>query len=419
LVVGGAVALTRHGSTGIPPAGGGVAAWPARGSLAGDAALTNAARQAWEAALLPKRELPHRDVRVLYAEHTIAGDVVVLTGTDGFGKQRVAEFDTDPTSTTAFRHRMRFVADLLAPTGKDAGLVAINAPRHTPRKSHDALLVVLTAPGTKHVQWQNEAGPWQPVPTVNGAGTVVHIDFGTTIVRAGHDGEGIQTMGDFFPFGMPGAEPLAHDLDPAEIHDSAAVSAFQTCDKNGCSVSAGGGVTVSGTGPNGSWTNLLDSGVMSTHEWWEFAGEVQLYTDTFLPRDGNTSGPTWSDVLPDGTGMFLEFYKPSGNPTHLIAYVDRPEWSGGSVVDVVPPNGQLSALAVLVPTTAGRTLDVVVADGLRPQWRSGTGAWQSMKVRDNVASAVVGTAHDVTWRVVDANGSVVASGNPHVVNAKH
>ncbi|MBV9369287.1 MAG: hypothetical protein JO074_05620, partial [Frankiales bacterium] len=49
LVVGSAVALTRHGSTGVPPAGGGVAAWPARGSLAGDAALTNAARQAWEA----------------------------------------------------------------------------------------------------------------------------------------------------------------------------------------------------------------------------------------------------------------------------------------------------------------------------------------------------------------------------------
>jgi len=419
LVVGGAVALTRQGSSGIPPAGGGPAAWPARGSLAGDAELTNAARQAWEAALLPPRELPHRDVRVLYAERTIAGDVVVLTGTDAFGRQRIAEFGTDATSTTVFRHRLRLVADLLAPTGKNSGLVAIDAPRHTARKSHDALLVVLAAPGTKHLEWQNEGRPWQTVPVVNGAGFVVHIDFGTAIVRAGHDGDGIQTMGDFFPSGMPGFEPIAHELDPAEVHDSAAMGAIEKCDSSGCSVSVGGGIVATPSGPKGTWQNLLDSGANDRHPWWEFDAEVQLYTDTFLPHDANTSGPTWSDVLPDGTGMFLEYYTPSGLPTHLVAYVDRPEWAGGSVVDVVPPDGELPALAVVVPAPAGQTLDVVVADGLKPQWRAGNGAWQSMTVHDNIGSARVGTPAGITWRALDANGAVVAGGQPHHVAAKH
>jgi hypothetical protein len=413
----GAVVLAGRGSSGIPPAGGGVAAWPARGSLAGDTALTSGAMRAWEAALLPPRELPHRDVRVLYAERTLAGDVVVLTGVDGLGHRRVAEFDTDPTSTTVFRHRLHLVADLLAPADARAGLIAIDAPRHTARKSHDDLLVMLAAPGTKRLQWQNLGRPWQTVPVVNGAGSVVHIDFGTTIVRAGHDGGGVETLGRFFPGGGPDDVAIAHDLDSGE-NDTPSTPVVERCDSNGCSVSAGGTVGVH-VSPSGTWQNLLDSGTISAHEWWEFGPEVRLYTETFIPNDANTSGPTWSDVLPDGTGIFLEFYAPARHATHLIGYVDRPEWAGGGVVDVVPQDGQSSALALLVPTPTGPALDVVVADGLTPQWRVGNGPWQSMKVHDNVSSAPVPSAVGIHWRVVDAHGTVVASGQPHRVAAKH
>lgn len=418
LIVGGVVVLLGRGPSGVPPAAGGPAAWPPRGSLAADVAVTGAAMRTWEAAPLPPAELPHRDVRVLYAQRTVAGDVVVLTGVDAKGHQRIAEFDTDATSTTVFRHRLHLVADLLAPTGDAAGLIGIDAPRHTPRKSDDNLLVVLAAPGTAQLQWRDEMTHWQNLPTVNGAASLVHVQHTlTTFVRAGHDGSGVETIGRFFHFGSPMGLPIEHDLDPEETEPPTA-GGTESCDRNSCSVSAGTGTLVVRGGAKGGWTNLLDPGDMSDHEWWEYGGEVELYADLILPASGTSFGPTWSEVLPDNTGIFFERFTPGTDPTHLIAYVDRPEWSGGTIVDVVPPNGELSGLAVEVPTPQGRTLDVVVVDGLTVQWRAGTGPWHSMSVDRNLATSVVPLGVPLTWRAVDGKGAEVVSGTPHVINRR-
>ncbi len=417
LVIGAVIVVLGRGPSGVPAPAGGVAAWPPRGSLAGNVALTNAAMRTWEAALLPHRELPHSDVTVLYAEHTIAGNVVVLTGVDALGHRRIAEFDTDATSTTAFRHRLHLVADLLAPTGDAAGLIAIDAPRDTPRKSNDDLLVVLAPPATKLLEWRDQMHHWQPLPAVNGAAALVHVENTlSTSVRAGRDGDGVQTMGRFYPFGAIGSE-IVHDLDPGETLGPPARAGTESCDGNTCSVTAGGSMTVEAN-PKGNWHSLLDSRPVTARDWVEFGGEAQLYADTFIPNDGNTFTTTWSGVLPDETGIYLEFFKPGNDPIHLLVYVDRPEWYGGSVVDLVPSDGQLSALAVEVPTPRGRTLDIVVTDGVTPQWRTGTGAWHSMAVRDNVATAVVPSGVPLSWRAVDGTGAVVASGAPHAVSPR-
>jgi hypothetical protein len=413
LIVGlvtGVVVSRVGGPSGVPAAGGGPAAWPARGSLAGDVTLTHAAARAWEAALLPPRELPHHDVAVLYAEHTIAGDVVVLTGVDALGQRRIAEFDTDATSTTVFRHRLHLVADLLAPTGDGAGLIAINAPRHTPGKSDDDLLVVLAAPGTQRLQWRDEATHWADVPAVNGAGALVHPRDSSTSVRAGHDGDGVETLGRFYPIGPPDGLPIVHDLDRSEKPPT---SSTASCSGNVCSVSAGGSISVQA--PNGGWRNVLDSGADTPHDWWEFGGEVQLYTDIFRPNEATMSGPTWTGILPGSTAMYLEFIKGADHPMRLIAYVDRPEWAGGSVIDIAPAGGQLDALAIEVPTPRGRTLDVVVIDGLIPQWKVAGGQWQSMAPKNNVATTLLPAHGTVSWRAIDPSGNVVTSGKPHVI----
>jgi hypothetical protein len=419
LLAGVVVAIAVRGPSGIPQPQGGPGAWPARGSLAGDVTLTTAAMRAWEAALIPGRELPHHDVTVMYAERTSAGDVVVLTGVDALGHRRIAEFGTDVTSTTVFRHRLHLVADLLAPAGDAAGLVAIDAPRHTPRKTDDDLLVVIAAPGTTHLQWRDESTRWAALPATNGAGALVHVQhMMTTFVRAGTDGDGVQTMGRFYPVGPPAGLPIVHDLDPDERPPASSAGPIESCDGNQCSASVGGTVTGHLVGPKGSWHNLLDGGPTTAHEWWEFGGEVVLYTDTFLPNEGNMSGPGWSAVLPDETGIYLEHFKPGNDSTHLLAYVDRPEWAGGAVVDVVPRAGALPALALEVPTPRGRTLDVVVTDGLTPQWSLGSGPWHPMTVHDNAGTAVVPAGANLRWRVVDVSGAVVASGVPHAVTAR-
>ncbi|MDQ1698199.1 MAG: hypothetical protein QOG34_62 [Frankiaceae bacterium] len=419
LIVGAAVVVVEHGPSGVPAAKGGPAAWPARGSLAGDTALTTAAMRTWEAAGLPARELPHRDVTVMYADHTIAGDVVVLTGIDAAGHRRIAEFDTDATSTTVFRHRLHLVADVLAPTGDAAGLIAIDAPRHTPRKSDDDLLVVVTAPGTKRLQWRDETTGWHNLPAVDGAASLVHVDaLMSTRVRAGGDGDGARPLGNFFPVGSPEGLPIVHEFDPGEEQPPGADSSDNaSCDGNSCSVSVGGHRTVSAN-PKGSWHNLLDSGPMTDHDWWEFAGEVGLYTDTFLPNETNSYGPTWSGVLPDETGIYLEYFQAGSEPTRLLAYIDRPDWSGGTVIDVVPPGGQLAALAVEVPTPRGRTLDVIVADGAFAQWQVGSGPWHPMVAHDNLARAIVPSSGELHWRALDASGAVVVSGTPHAVHPR-
>jgi hypothetical protein len=415
----GVLVVAGRGASGVPQPQGGPAAWPARGSLAGDAALTGAAIRTWEAALLPPRELPHRDVTVLYAERTIAGDVVVLTGVDALGHRRIAEFDTDATSTTVFRHRLHLVADLLAPTGHAAGLVAIAAPRHTPRKTDDDLLVAIAAPGTRVLEWRDDVTHWAKLPVVDGAASLVHVgSVNDTFVRAGTDGDGIVTMGRFFPMGPPAGQAIVHDFDPGEQPPAGPGDVHESCNGNECSATAGPFPMSVSAGKN-AWTNLLDSGVTTGHDWWEYGGEVGLYTDTFLPNDSNSSGPTWSGILADKTGIFLEFYRLGSGPTHLIAYVDRPEWSGGSVIDVVPRSGALPALAVDVATPRGRALDVVVVDGVTPQWSTGSGPWHSLAVHDHVGSAVVpAAAGGLHWRAVDASGAVVAAGVPHVVSPR-
>src|SRR4051794_1213317 len=84
------VTVVSRGPGGVPSSGPTSSSWPARGDLASNQTLLADAVRTWDAAPLPPLELPHHNVRLLYATHTEAGDTVVLRGTDALGHQRIA-----------------------------------------------------------------------------------------------------------------------------------------------------------------------------------------------------------------------------------------------------------------------------------------------------------------------------------------
>jgi len=411
--------VLNNRSSGIPPADGGPASWPARGPRAGDARLIDAAVRTWDAALVPKAELPHRDVHVLYAGHTVAGNAVVLTGEDALGNQRVAWLNTDAASTTPFRHRLHIVKDVLAPTGREAGVVAFYEWRPTTRPTNDHVLIAIAPPGTKNLQWRDDINGWRPLPTFDGASVVVHASTNDSMnvsVRAGDNGNGVATLG--FPFMSQGYfTAIDHELGPGEYSSSDS----ETCKANVCSASAGAG-SGSGTvgGPTNRWTDLRQPfahfGADGTGhgQWTEFAAEADLLGRSRFPGDAWSSAAPWSALLPDGTGLLLENYTPSGQQQHLLLYVDRPEWDGGRLGADITPTTAVAALGVVVPVHDAQELVVVLADGLHAQWRTSGRSWQNMSLRHNAATAdVTGIdSRSIDYRVLNESNIVVAQGQP-------
>ena len=410
-----------RGATGVPPAEGGPAAWPTRGPLAGDSALIDAAVRTWEAAPLPASEQPPRQVRALYAGESVAGKTVILTGLDARGFRRIVWLNTDPTSTTAFRHRLRLVADVLAPTGDDAGLIGLYRWRPTPRPTQDHVVVALAAPGTSNLQWRDQTGGWRAIPTQNGAGLLVYpraTDLLDVKVRAGGDGGGVRVLGDGFP-SMGMVPEIDHDDDPGTpIEDTAGTS----CNGDSCVVKLGGSVDidVDGTDRTG-WADLregypsLDDRAQARGGWPEFAPEADLMATSLKPRAGAWSTePAWSRLLPDNTGLYLYNWQPDDEPVQLVLYVDRPEWYGGKLGAHVEATGPVAGVAGVVPVSSGRELIVVVADGFQVSWKAGDGGWHPMRVRHHAGIAFV-NGYDLStirYRITNSTGAVVQQGRP-------
>jgi hypothetical protein len=417
LLITGIVVVLSGRQTGVPAAGATYSSWPTRGSLANDAALQMRAIATWNAAPVPARELPHRGVRVLYATRSVAGDSVVLTGTDAFGRQRIAWLNTDPTSRTPFRARLHLVADVLAPTGNAARLINLFSPRPTPRPTDDMVLIALAPPGTVNMQWRYEPSrTWEPLVATDGAAVVVARSTGVASeasVRVGTHGNGVQSLDR--PWDMGPIIEIAHDLDPQEVRPSKSAH----CSGGGaCLIGATSGMLSAGAGDEGGWTDLRQSlpeqpGSAPNGSWGEFASEVMLLAETRHPNDGSSFSTELSTLLPDNTGVILFAYQPSGGTSRLMFYVDRPEWYAGVAADI-DAAGPLPAVATTVHIGDQLRLIAVATDGLRIQWSAPGRTWTTVSTRDHIAMTAIPAAfaENVKWRAVDDGGKVVASGAP-------
>ncbi|HET7530649.1 MAG TPA: hypothetical protein VFJ98_06780 [Mycobacteriales bacterium] len=420
--VGALLVTIGRGATGVPPAEGGPAAWPTRGPLAGNARLIEAAVRTWAAAPLPASEQPPRDVHALYAGKSVAGKTVVLTGIDARGFRRIVWLNTDPTSTTPFRHRLHLVSDVLAPTGDDAGLVGLQAWRPTPRSTRDHVVIAIAPPSAEALQWTDQFRSWAPLPSRDGAGLeVVPTDNGLqdVSVRVGTQGHGTSVLGNI-PRQIVEPTVIDHEPDPEPVDNSGQV----VCHNGVCSASVGGATTTLGEtgGTDSGWNDLRSSYMRQeagTGEarggWPEFAEEARLMATSLLQNVSSWSGrAAWSRLLTDNTGLYLYNWLPTGSPTQLVLYVDRPEWYGGRLGAYAEASGRVAGLAAVTPSRTGRQLIVVVADHLRVSWRSGSGEWRPMTVRHNVAVAdVTGTdPSTIRYRVTETTGTVVQQGKP-------
>src|SRR3954453_472391 len=272
--LGAVLIVVGRGPGGVPTSGATASSWPARGDLAADQSLFTAASRTWDDPPLPTRELPHRDVRLLFATHTEAGDTVVLRGKDGLGHTRIAWLNTDPTSRTPFRNRLHLLGDVLATKGSQSHLLALWGPRPTTRSTDDSLLVVLAPPATRTVQWHDEGQPWRTVDVTDGAAAVVlatPVQLMNVRVRVGHSGGGVAALVELQQFGGP-AE-VEHELDAEEQPPSSA-----NCTRNTCTGAASG--TASGIQKERGWSDLPQPRFVSTNDWNEFGAEATLMAES-------------------------------------------------------------------------------------------------------------------------------------------
>jgi hypothetical protein len=365
-----------------------------------------AAARTWDAAPLPTRELPHRDVRLLYAAHTEAGDTIVLRGKDALGHDRIAWLNSDPTSTTPFRNRLHLLGDVLAPKGSQSHLLALWGPRPTTRPTDDSLLVVLAPPAIRSLQWHEEGQPWQSIDPVNGSAALVvatPVELLNVRVRAGHSGGGVRPLVLLQQFG-PTAE-VEHDLDPEEQPPSSA-----SCTGNVCSASASG--TAGAIDKSGGWSALDNTRPISSGDWNEFGAEAILMAESRHVADGYSWQSTFSTLLPDGIGIYLLRYTAGDGPTRVLLYVDNPQWYGGQVGADVNATDSPRALATLVGVGSQTHLVVVAADNIRIEWSLDDASWHHAPVQGNVADVEIarGTPTAAWWRAIDASGTVVAEG---------
>jgi hypothetical protein len=414
----GVVVVAHHAPTGVPPAQGGPAAWPTRGSLASDAALIGAAISTWEAAPLPAAEQPPSQVHTLYAGSSVAGDTVVLTGIDAQGQRRVVWLNTNPTDDTAFRHRLHLVADVLVPAGDKTGLIGLQAWRPTPRPTDDHVVIALGPPATRDLQWADQVHPWRRMPTKDGAALAVvaaKSDLVDVTVRSGTHGRGTVVLGDI-PLQVVQPQAVDHEDDPATVSPSG----NEHCEGNICSgsasVSGGGGAKPT----TGGWADLGDPAVRlgdssRLQGWTAFQPEAELMAQSLhSPGEGYSEGAAWSALLPDDTGGYLVNYTPGSETEHLILYVDRPEWYGGRTALDLPVSGPVPGIAALVPGASNHVnLIVVAGDGYRVQWSDGNN-WHALRIHGNAGEVDVSgiVRQHIRYRLLDKSGAVVTQGRP-------
>lgn len=403
------VTVVGRGPGGVPTSGATSLSWPARGDLASDQALLAHAARTWDAAPLPTRELPHHNVRLLYATHTEAGDTVVLRGTDALGHQRIAWLNTDPTSKTPFRNRLHLLGDVLAPKGSQSHLLALWGPRPTTRPTDDSLLVALAPPGTRTLQWHDLDQPWQTVEVVDGAAATVvatHNPLVNVRIRAGRSGGGVSPLVLLQEFGGPTA--VEHDLDPEEQPPSSA-----NCSGQLCSDSAS--ATLRPFDKSGGWSDLGQARPVSGSEWDEFGAEATLMAESRHLDESHSWQSTFSALLPDDTGLYLLRFTSGDSQPRLLLYVDRPEWYGGRAgADVNATDGS-HAIATLVPVDNRTHLVAVAADDIRIEWSVDDTTWQKAPVERHVTDVAIptGTPTPAWWRAIDASGAIVAGGALH------
>lgn len=406
----GAVALVsaRHFLSGIPTSGPALSSWEPRGDAGLRAALGAQAVATWDASLLPAAELPHHDVRAIYAADTIAGKVVVLEGVDALGTHRLAVFGTEVFSKTAYKDRLHLLSD--KPSSRGARIVAWDLPKTTPRPTEDRLLIVLVAPKTTTVQWRGiDTGGWQTLATPGGAGSVVHEQKSLdTQVRVGRHGAGLHI---YSLFRYPD-----HELSAAEKakNDSSCEHTKATGNRlDVCSLSAGGSLTVGGS--NGSSDDLLmDVGLSESQlrlQWREFNHEIEYGAQS---RHASSSffggGISGSGLLPDDTGLVLEGYTPQDGLERVALYVDRPELAMGAFWLDRAVTGPLPAVLALLPRDGGRWMAGVVAGLATVEVRVGQGAWHPTTRRGQLMYIAVPTDGQITVRVRDRSGAVVREG---------
>ena len=405
--LGAVLVVVGRGPGGVPTSGATASSWPARGDLASDQALLTTAARTWDAAPLPTRELPHRNVQLLYATHTEAGNTIVLRGKDALGHDRIAWLNTDPTSTTPFRNRLHLLGDVLAPKGNQSHLLALWGPRPTPRPTDDSLLVVLAPPGTRTLQWHDLSTRWQELDVVDGTAAAVIATRGgfmNVFVRSGASGHGVEPIVELMGFGATGI--IQHDLAPEEEPPSTS-----QCDGNLCS--SGGSATIRADGgKSGGWTDLNQSRPVSKEDWDEFATEADLMAESRHLAEGHSWGSTFSALLDDGTGLYLLQFTSDSGPPRLLLYVDRPEWYGGRVGADVDASSNTRALAMLVPVGNTTHLVAVATDGIRIEWSVDDTAWHEAAVDQHVADVALpsGAPAAAWWRAIDSSGTVVAGG---------
>src|SRR3954447_19364257 len=380
------VTVVGRGPGGVPTSGATSLSWPARGDLASDQALLAHAARTWDAAPLPTRELPHHNVRLLYATHTEAGDTVVLRGTDALGHKRIAWLNSDPTSKTPFRNRLHLLGDVLAPKGSQSHLLALWGPRPTTRPTDDSLLVALAPPGTRTLQWHDLDHPWQTVEVADGtAATVVatHNPLVNVRIRAGRSGGGVSPLVLLQEFGGPTA--VEHDLDPEEPP-----AATAGCNGNVCG-SGSASATIGPIDKSGRGGDLNEPRPVSSGDWNEFGGEALLMAESRHLADAYSSQSTFSALLPDDIGLYLLRFTFGDSQPRLLLYVDRPDWYGGRTGADVDATDGSRAIAALVPVGNTTHLVAVTADHIRIEWSVDDTTWHKAPSERHVVDVAIPT----------------------------
>lgn len=307
------------------PSEGGYLNWPVRGDLAGEERFVVAARHAWDNSTLVGEPTEHQAVRPLLVTRTAHGPLVVLTGVDTHGQQRIAMVRGVATERS-FSGAMMVEYDRGAPPPSDT--VALVLWTHRGRAATAHPLAVIGPRFVARVDVQHLSLEESRVPLDLGAGARSYgADAGPIRRVAGFDSQGRQVF------------DLAVDGTPRGHRQP--------------------GVLVVQTFPHRPWP--ADATVLGPAS---DAGRAAV-TDVVRLRTGAVDVGTepsalWSAALPDGTEVYAEVVPlPFGGARVLV--VARV----GEFVDVYVDRGldtstaQDPGFAAMVDGLAGRWLLVV------------------------------------------------------------
>lgn len=389
------------------PASGQYTGWPVRGELAADVALIARAVAAWNGGPVAPKELPHSQVRALYAGSTPAGVVVVLLGRNAVGNLRWAVLATDATSRTVYRDRLHLLSDSAAPDPERAAGLVFTAPHHTTRPTDDRLVVALAAPTAQDftLRAAEADGDRRPLPSTDGAAVTVAESAGPQSVEIRWQDDGRRSATSHEMFNM-----FRYIPDPAAVPSSSDAEA--DCDGGVCTGTASGGIFTA-TVPDGARTDLRDSGTVGVGEDWEELHEtaLELARARYLPASSYTASDSWSGLLPDGTGGHLARYSFDGQG-RVVLYADRPSAAAGHLVVDLPDDQPLPVVTAVVVGERGRWLLAPAVPGWRVQAQVDGGQLLEATRKGELLYRELPASGRVTVRVLDPQNRVVHDGAP-------